>query len=463
MSMNHTHFRKTAAGVLAAVTLVSAFTFSSVHAKDRNTDFTVTASAASTNYSADKLILTGGQVVSTGASFKSNNGKYELILQTDGDLVLYECNASGGYVRKVWSSGTSGHSIDYFRYSAGFRLSLGTDGTLDVGILRRYARNTESLWHTKSFFTTGGASSYSLRLSNDGELYVYCTANSARVSGSIWSSRNSISCTSIMNSALQTTQCLVSENGQYRAIMQTDGNFVIYPAPTASDAAPKAIWHSHTCNKGVTRFWLQQDGNLVARKTDGTPVTASNTGRSPYANYTMTLTNSGYLEVRNTDTSALIFTSRTGEMHEVNAAPNKIEKMISACIAIANDNSHGYNSNWNQRLGPDYDCSSLVAYGLIQAGFNVPNNMSTSTMRANVLKNSGWKWIPWSQIGGTANLKRGDILLNEVMHTEIYLGNNQNVGAHQDLDGRTGDSSGKEINVAPYWYDYWDGVLRYTG
>ena len=459
MSKNHTLCKKTVAGILAAVTLTAAF--STFDAKVLNTNFAVTASAASTDYSRDKLILTGGQVVATGATYKSNNGKYELTLQTDGDLVLYECNASGGHVRAIWSSGTSGHSIDYIRYSASFRLSLGTDGTVDVGIWRRHAPAVSSMWRSTSFFTTGGADSYSLRLSDDGELYVYCTENSARVSGTVWSSRNSISCTSKQNSALRTTQCIVSANGQYRAIMQTDGNFVIYPAPTASDPAPKAIWHSHTCNKGVTAFWIQQDGNLVARKSNGTPVAASNTGRSPYANYTMTLTNSGYLEVRNTDTSALIFTSKTGEMKEVVDASSKIEKMISACVAIANDNSHGY-SLYN-RLGPDYDCSSLVSYGLVQAGFNVPNNMTTYNMRSNVLRIKGWTWIPWSQIGSTANLKRGDILLNESAHTEIYLGNNQNVGAHSDWDGRTGDSSGKEINIAPYWYDYWDGVLRYTG
>ena len=46
--------------------------------------------------------------------------------------------------------------------------------------------------------------------------------------------------------------------------------------------------------------------------------------------------------------------------------------------------------DFDETLSVDY----MQAYGLIQAGFNVPNNMSTSTMRANVLKNSGWKW-PW--------------------------------------------------------------------
>ena len=56
-----------------------------------------------------------------------------------------------------------------------------------------------------------------------------------------------------------------------------------------------------------------------------------------------------------------------------------------------------------------------------------------------------------------------DILLNETEHTEIYLGNGLNLGAHWDWDGVDGDSSGKEICSGLYWDSNWDGVLRYVG
>ena len=76
----------------------------------------------------------------------------------------------------------------------------------------------------------------------------------------------------------------------------------------------------------------------------------------------------------------------------------------------------------------------------------------------------GFQWIPWGQIGGVSNLQRGDILLNEVQHTEIYLGNNKNVGAHSSRGNtQTGDQTGTEISVAGYYNHPWDGVLRYMG
>ena len=73
-------------------------------------------------------------------------------------------------------------------------------------------------------------------------------------------------------------------------------------------------------------------------------------------------------------------------------------------------------------------------------------------------------WIPWDQIGGTANLRRGDILLkiydddNAPGHTVFYLGNNRIVGARG-----SGLSRAEQISEHAYYYDYWDGVLRYNG
>ena len=36
----------------------------------------------------------------------------------------------------------------------------------------------------------------------------------------------------------------------------------------------------------------------------------------------------------------------------------KIEKAVTWALAIANDNTHGYDQQY--RWGPDYDCSSLI-------------------------------------------------------------------------------------------------------
>ncbi len=143
-----------------------------------------------------------------------------------------------------------------------------------------------------------------------------------------------------------------------------------------------------------------------------------------------------------------------------------VETAVQWAIAIANDNTHGYDQAY--RDGPNYDCSSLVSHAFQNAGFNIINGYTPSTreMRS-VFTSAGFTWYP-----GTPSetwLRRGDILLKEDAHTEIYIGDGQNVGAHGNefggiTGGRTGDQTGHEIDVGSY-YVYrggWDGVLRYT-
>lgn len=140
------------------------------------------------------------------------------------------------------------------------------------------------------------------------------------------------------------------------------------------------------------------------------------------------------------------------------ATTNRMETAINWAVSIANDNSHGYSQS--NRWGPDYDCSSLVITALKQAGYDVGGATYTGNMRSN-LTSRGFTWIPWSQIGSVANLKRGDILLNEKSHTEIYLGSSKNVGAHSNRGyPQRGDQTGTEISVGNYYSYPWNGVLR---
>lgn len=143
------------------------------------------------------------------------------------------------------------------------------------------------------------------------------------------------------------------------------------------------------------------------------------------------------------------------------SAASVVENAISWAVAIANDNSHGYSQQ--SRWGPDYDCSSFVISAFKSAGVDTGSATYTGNMRSQFTAH-GFQWIPWSSIGGVSNLQRGDILLNEKNHTEIYLGNNQNVGAHSNRGyPQTGDQTGTEVSVSGYYYHPWDGVLRYAG
>lgn len=127
-----------------------------------------------------------------------------------------------------------------------------------------------------------------------------------------------------------------------------------------------------------------------------------------------------------------------------------IENAVSWALSIANDNSHGYSQLSNRRWGnPDYDCSSFVITEFKNAGCNVGAATYTGNMRS-VFVDAGFTWIPKSQINlsNSSQLKKGDILLKEKNHTEIYIGNNQRVGAYTgtyDIYDRNapGDNNGK--------------------
>lgn len=142
-----------------------------------------------------------------------------------------------------------------------------------------------------------------------------------------------------------------------------------------------------------------------------------------------------------------------------------VEKMLTWAVNTANDDSVGYSQK--NRLGnPDYDCSSFVAAACRAAGINVSASSTTRTLKTQ-LEKLNFEWIPWNNINNnTSKLKPGDILLDIGKHTEIYMGNGQNVGAHMDYDHpQGGDKNGKEVSVGPYYNNVngvsWDGVLRY--
>lgn len=145
-------------------------------------------------------------------------------------------------------------------------------------------------------------------------------------------------------------------------------------------------------------------------------------------------------------------------------APNaSVEAFVQWCINIANDPSHGYDQA--NRNGPNYDCSSLIWHGLNENGFNVGSYAFSTSGMPSVLSSAGW--VSHSPVI-VSSLQRGDILLKSG-HTELYIGNQQNVGAHSNefggaRGGRSGDQTGNEISVTNFysganWSSYW----RYEG
>lgn len=139
------------------------------------------------------------------------------------------------------------------------------------------------------------------------------------------------------------------------------------------------------------------------------------------------------------------------------------ENMVNIALGVAYDDSHGYSQyrRWPWQ-GTDFDCSSLMYWAANQAGYDVPASGYTGTMLAD-FQAAGFTAVPWD--GNIWDCTPGDILLahNDYrQHTEMYVGDGNNVGAHiaetGDIDGAPGDQTGNEISVSPNWGE-WDWVL----
>lgn len=139
----------------------------------------------------------------------------------------------------------------------------------------------------------------------------------------------------------------------------------------------------------------------------------------------------------------------------------KIEDAVKLAVKMAGDNSHGYSQS--NRWGPDYDCSSFIIY--VWQSVGVPVKANGATYTGNMLSaflQSGFKTI--SPVFDS--LQPGDVLLNVIHHTAMYIGDGKIVQATiaetGTVTGTSGDQTGKEICISPY-YDYpWDHVLRYV-
>lgn len=144
----------------------------------------------------------------------------------------------------------------------------------------------------------------------------------------------------------------------------------------------------------------------------------------------------------------------------------KIEKAIEWAKNIASDDSHGYSQA--VRWSPDYDCSSFVISALDAAG--IPMRAYGATYTGNMgaaLKACGFYKVKNVDLASGAGLVRGDILLNPITHTELYIGDGKAVGAHGSETGgkygKTGDQTGNEISIQKYRNKNYTEVWRYGG
>lgn len=191
--------------------------------------------------------LTAGEVLKPNQVVKSDNGAYKLIQQKQGNLVLY-----GPGNDALWSSPASGTAA----YA-----TMQREGNLVI-----YSAANKPLWSTN---TAGNPGAY-LAVHNDGNLVVYSAAGQA-----LWSRHGYVGSLP-SGHTLKAGQGVQSRDGEYRLIMQKEGNLVLY------NRANKPSWTTPTADQPGSRAVMQKEGNLViynaANKAVWTTKTAGNHG-----------------------------------------------------------------------------------------------------------------------------------------------------------------------------------------
>ncbi|QHC59214.1 hypothetical protein [Rathayibacter sp. VKM Ac-2760] len=181
-------------------------------------------------------VLATGQVLRRGHQLTSEDGRYRAVLQRDGDFVGY------GPQGVLWRTGTSG---------ADNRLVMQTDGNAVI-----YGADGSVKWSTG----THGAD-LRLGLNYAGSFGVFDSSRNV-----LWDCKTHLAQSPTVYAAnyLLVDGPLVSADGRFRAVLQKDGNFVVY-GPSG------AVWSTSTSGI-VGDVTLYGDGTLAVRSYTGAKV-----------------------------------------------------------------------------------------------------------------------------------------------------------------------------------------------
>ena len=192
-------------------------------------------------------VLADGATLATGQQLTSPGGGWRLVMQTDGNLVLY------GRRGATWQSGTAG--------SHASRLTMQTDGNLVES-----TATGKVVWQARSPQAAGVqlvlAADGRVRLVTPNQIVLW---NTGVLTGWTPSSMP-------RGSSLRYGQTLVSANGSYNAAMSLDGNLEVH----ASGGA--LVWQSNTAGQSANALDFQSDGNVVIYGHSGSPLFTTGTG-----------------------------------------------------------------------------------------------------------------------------------------------------------------------------------------
>jgi len=361
----------------------------------------------------------GGQLGVNNGLFSPNN-QFFAVLQTDGNLVVYQYESNGRPVVH-WSLGA---------HSTATLLKMQTDGNLVL-----YTSSLVALWSS----STDPSSHDYLIMQSDGNLVIYSS-----VGLPLWSElgRTGYSGSTLPSGwTIRPGQALYSSNGNFLATLQSsDGNFVVYqtngPATWSSNrgggavvimqsdgnlveysASQAALWSSGTNGTSNDTLIMQTDGNLVVYagcgpalwSSQGGPTGASCGGGSS-GNTGQTITNEATKWI-----NQVPYCWDGGDVSGPTHGSGSTTQSAEGAVNCLNAGTVGF------------DCTGLTLFAVYQAlGISLPHDGSQAAF---ALSHGG------QLISSEANLQVGDLVFfggtfNSFDHSGIYVGNNTIVDAN---------------------------------
>jgi hypothetical protein len=189
---------------------------------------------------------------------------------------------------------------------------------------------------------------------------------------------------------------LASPNGQYCAVLQDDGDFVLYLG-SLPDMLTGAMWAADTAGLGEQSLTLQNDGNLVLYR-DGKPVWASNTpGRT------------GHLFARLQDDGNFVLYQGTpdqpgGAYWDTGTAQLnfwiKNKGGYVATVSLSSDGSTGdFDNPQCKTLTGKVSRTATLSFGVVGiTGTNVFSKTETGTLRSKRFEMTGSAFTPGVQM-----------------------------------------------------------------
>ncbi|MFF4322368.1 hypothetical protein [Streptomyces sp. NPDC001568] len=194
--------------------------------------------------------LKPGERLESGASLVPTPGKPELVMQPDGNLVIYLVSRPGGYKLPLWNSGTYGNPGAY--------ATMQEDGNFVIYRKGGGPQQGGGIWQTATY---GSRTDINIGATfvDDGRLVV-----TGRSEDYYWTTETIEQHVRVCASDMSWDQGYWAQSASVWLVLQQDNNLVMY---RKSDG--KAIWGSGTYgSRNSLTLEIRDSGDLVLREYD---------------------------------------------------------------------------------------------------------------------------------------------------------------------------------------------------